>query len=131
MKTESKSPKGEPLDAAKLAPELAAFVPARAWLKSHIGRDPLATLAKVRCPTLVCQGGRDVQVSAERDAPKVLAALDGAKNPDHELKLFPTLDHLFKKASDSPSELDYVRSRPVDAEFLDALAAWLHARLMK
>jgi pimeloyl-ACP methyl ester carboxylesterase len=123
--------KGEALDAAKIPPECAAFLPARAWLKSHIGRDPLATLANVRCPTLVCQGGRDVQVSAERDAPKVLAALDAAENTDHELKLFPSLDHLFKKASDPPSELDYVRARPVDAEFLDALATWLRGRLMK
>ena len=47
----------------------------------------------MRCPVLILQGGRDVQVSAERDAPKLVAALDAAKHPDHELKLFPTLDH--------------------------------------
>ena len=72
-----------------------------------------------------------MQVSAERDAPRLVAALDDAKHPDHELKLFPTLDHLFKKAGDPPSELDYLKSRPVDPGFLDALVAWLRARLMK
>jgi pimeloyl-ACP methyl ester carboxylesterase len=123
--------KGEPIPNQDLAPELAAFVPARAWLLSHLGRDPLAVLKQVRCPILILQGGKDVQVSAERDAPRLVAALDAAKHADHELKLFPALDHLFKKASDPPSELDYLKARPVDAEFLDALAAWLRARLMK
>ncbi|MSR61241.1 MAG: alpha/beta fold hydrolase [Planctomycetes bacterium] len=121
----------KPLKSEGLAPELAAFVPAHAWLASHLGRDPLPILAKVHCPLLIAQGGRDVQVSAERDAPKLLAALDAAKHPDHELKLFPKLDHLFKVASDPPSELDYFKTRAVDAEFLDALVAWLHARVMK
>lgn len=123
--------KGEPIPKEGLAPELAAFVPARAWLLSHLGRDPLVVLKQVRCPILILQGGKDVQVSAERDAPKLVAALDEVKHPDHELELFPALDHLFKKASDPPSELDYLKARPVDAEFLDALAAWLRARLMK
>ncbi len=123
--------KGEALDPQGIPAELALFVPARAWLESHLGRDPLPFLAKVRCPILILQGGRDVQVSAERDTPKLVAALDAAKHTDHELKLFPALDHLFKKASDPPSELDYLKARPVDPEFLDALVSWLQARLMK
>jgi len=121
----------KPLTAAGLPPELAAFVPAHAWLASHIGRDPLPILAKVRCPILIAQGGHDVQVSAERDAPKILAALEADKHPDHELKVFPKLDHLFKVASEPPSELDYFKSRPIDPEFLDALSTWLRARLLK
>jgi pimeloyl-ACP methyl ester carboxylesterase len=123
--------KGEPLTAERLPPELAAFLPARAWLASHVGRDPLPFLKAVRCPILVLQGGRDVQVSAERDAPRVVAALDAVKHPDHELVLLPALDHLFKKASDPPSELDYLLARPVDPEFLDVLSAWLRARLVR
>jgi len=123
--------KGEEIDKEGTPAELAAFVPARAWLLSHLGRDPLSFVKKVRCPILILQGGKDVQVSAERDSPKLVAALDEAKHPDHELKLFPTLDHLFKKAGDPPSELDYLKTRPVDPEFLDALVAWLRARLMK
>jgi pimeloyl-ACP methyl ester carboxylesterase len=123
--------RGEEIDPDGTPPELAAFLPARAWLASHLGRDPLPFLAKVRCPVLILQGAKDVQVSAERDAPKLAAALAAAKHPDHELVVFPTLDHLFKKAGDPPSELDYLKSRPVDAAFLDKLAAWLRARLMK
>jgi pimeloyl-ACP methyl ester carboxylesterase len=122
---------GEPLDARELPAELAAFVPARAWVKSHLGRDPLALVAQLQCPVLLLQGARDVQVSAERDAPKLLEALVAAKHVDHALLLFPELDHLFKQAGNPPSELDYLRSRPVDPAFLDALSGWLRARLMK
>jgi hypothetical protein len=70
-------------------------------------------------------------VSSERDTPRLVAVLDEAKHADHELVVFPALDHLFKKASDPPSELDYLKTRPIDPEFLDALAAWLRKRLMK
>jgi dipeptidyl aminopeptidase/acylaminoacyl peptidase len=118
-----------PIDAAKLSPELAQFAAERAWTKSHVGRDPLAAIVKVSCPILVLQGAKDVQVSAERDAPKLLAALDATGHADHELRLFAELDHLFKRAGDPPSELDYLKARPVDAEFLDVLSAWLRKRL--
>ncbi len=123
--------KDEPIPSEGLAPELAAFVPGRAWLKSHLGRDPLVPLVAVHCPILILQGARDVQVSAERDAPKIQAALDAAGHADHELRVFPELDHLFKHASQHPSELDYLKARPIDAEFLDVLVAWLKARLLK
>jgi hypothetical protein len=119
----------EPLEARDLLPELAPFLPARAWLASHLGRDPLPFLRRVRCPVLILQGGRDAQVSAERDAPALLRALAEAGHGDHELRVFPALDHLFKVASEPPSELDILRARPVDPAFLAALAAWLAERL--
>src|SRR5688572_28884074 len=57
--------KGEELEREGVPAELAAFLSARAWLASHLGRDPLPFVRKVRCPILILQGGRDVQVSAE------------------------------------------------------------------
>ena len=122
---------GKAIDAASLPPELAAFVPARAWVESHLRQDPLANLRAVKCPVLILQGALDVQVSAERDAPLLLKTLDDAKNADHELRVFPTLDHLFKKTSGKGSELDYLKTRPVDPEFLDVLSGWLKARLVR
>lgn len=121
---------GDPIPAEGLAPELALFLPARAWLASHLGRDPLPALRALRCPVLALQGGRDVQVSPERDAPRIVAALDEGHNPDHRLELFPELDHLFKKASgEHSSQEDYLRARPVDPAFLQVLVDWLKAHL--
>jgi hypothetical protein len=119
--------KGEPLEAAGLAPGLAAFVPSRTWLASHLGRDPLPALAAVRCPILILQGAKDQQVLAEHDAPRLVQALTDAGHRAHELRVFPELDHLFKRVGASP--LDALKPRPVDPELLDALATWLAARL--
>jgi pimeloyl-ACP methyl ester carboxylesterase len=122
--------RGEALDTDELPPELAMLLPARAWLESHARVDPLANLARVRCPVLVLQGERDVQVSAERDARALEAALDDAGNPDHELVVFPTLDHLFKATvGETSSGLDYLKARPVSGQMLDVLAAWLTERV--
>ncbi len=121
--------RGEPVASAGLAPELATFLPARTWLASHIGRDPLPPLATLRCPVLILQGARDVQVSATRDTPRLVAALEAAGHRAHELREFPELDHLFMRTGERPSALDYLKARPVDAEFLEVLTAWLKARL--
>ena len=124
--------RGEPVPAQDLPADLAPLLAERAWLESHLRQDPLANLRRVRCPVLVLQGGRDIQVSAERDAPALLAALEAAGHEDHELVVFPELDHLFKRSTEErPSGLEYLRARPVDEAFLDTLAAWLTERLLE
>ncbi len=123
--------KSEPIETEGLPEELRMLLAARAWLESHLRQDPIATIKKVRCPVLILQGGRDIQVSAERDAQVLSAALDQAGHPDHELVVFPELDHLFKKTTGERSTgLDYFKSRPIDPGFLDTLAAWLKERLI-
>jgi pimeloyl-ACP methyl ester carboxylesterase len=122
---------GAPVDAAELPAELSAFVGARPWLASHMKQDPLANLKKVQEPVLILQGGRDIQVSAERDAPQLSRALEEINHPDFELVVFPELDHLFKKTADGESSgLDYLKERPVDPEFLDTLVEWLKQHLL-
>ncbi|MBM4015250.1 MAG: alpha/beta fold hydrolase [Planctomycetes bacterium] len=101
----------------------------REWLRSHARHDPVAQLAKVTVPVLIAQGGKDVQVSAERDAPPLLAALQAAGHADASLALFPQLDHLFKAIlSDPPTTADYLKARPIDPEFLGKVTEWLLAR---
>src|SRR6185295_10354071 len=105
------------------------FLAQRKWFQSHARHDALAQIGKVKCPLLIAQGGLDAQVSAERDLPPLEKAARASGNPDVTVKLFPKLDHLFKKASgDKPTTADYLTARPVDAEFLDTVAAWLKER---
>jgi uncharacterized protein len=119
------------IDPAGLAPEELVALQNRAWMQSHARQDPIATVKKLRCPVLILQGALDFQVSAERDAKALEAALAAAGNPDHELQVFEKLDHLFKKAPGDRSEFgDYWKARPVDAQFLDTLTAWLQKRLL-
>jgi pimeloyl-ACP methyl ester carboxylesterase len=121
---------GDPIDADALPAELRPFVGAGPWLRSHASRDPVASLKQVRAPVLLLQGARDLQVSLERDAQRLLAALDEIGHADHELIVFPELDHLFKRTvGEESSGLDYLKTRPVDPGFLDTLASWLRDHL--
>ena len=121
---------GGDIDRTDLPDELAMWIDARAWLTSHAKVDPLANIAQVKCPILILQGERDIQVSPERDAHKLAAALEAAHHPDFELVVFPGLDHLFKRTPGAtPSGLDHLKDRPVDSEMLDRLADWLHAHV--
>jgi fermentation-respiration switch protein FrsA (DUF1100 family) len=85
----------------------------------------------VRCPVLILQGAKDFQVSLDRDARALEAALKAEAHPDFELRAFAKLDHLFKVVPGEKSELaDYTKTRPVAPECLDVLSSWLSARLV-
>ena len=120
----------EELTADDLGPEFVPLLVERRWFREHARHDPLATLRTLRCPVLVLQGGKDFQVSPERDAELLDATLDAAGQAEHELIVFPQLDHLFKRTPGDVSSLaDYLRPRPVDEQFLATLSAWLRGAL--
>ncbi|MSR47402.1 MAG: alpha/beta fold hydrolase [Planctomycetes bacterium] len=116
------------IDPAEVRADYRPALKDRAWLRSHAEHDPIAQIASVKQSVLIAQGAKDVQVSADRDTPPLVAALRAAGNADVTLALFPDLDHLFKRTlSDPPSTADYLKARPVDAEFLSKLTAWLQS----
>jgi alpha-beta hydrolase superfamily lysophospholipase len=98
------------------------------WLREHIEHDPIGTLQSVQAPVLIVNGGLDVQVTPEH-ARRLGAALDEANHVDHEVKIFPELNHLFA-VSAGRGTADYADPRAeVDPDFLSFLANWLTARL--
>ncbi|HEX9795099.1 MAG TPA: prolyl oligopeptidase family serine peptidase [Planctomycetota bacterium] len=120
---------GGDVQADELPEALKSFASQLPWLRDHGQQDPAANLAKVKCPVLILQGERDIQVLADKDPPLLVAALENAGNDDHELIVFPELDHLFKKTTGPKSTgLDYLKRRPVDSGFLDRMVAWLAPR---
>ncbi len=120
----------EAIEAEAVLADYRGLLQARAWLRSHARKDPLATLRRVQCPVLILQGAKDFQISLERDARVLARTLDEAGHPDHEIVVFDDLDHLFKRVKGEQSQLsDYFATRPVDEGFLDTLSAWLAARL--
>jgi pimeloyl-ACP methyl ester carboxylesterase len=120
----------EPIDSASVDENERTALASRAWFQSHAKQDPIATIRKVKCPVLILQGAKDFQVSPEKDAAALEAALKAAHHPDHELHVFAGLDHLFKATPGEKSEIaDYSKSRPVAAECLESLVAWLKVRL--
>lgn len=119
-----------PIDPKELPKEYAPYLKERRWFQSHARHDCITQIRKVKCPVLIAQGGKDLQVSPELDAPALKRALDEERHGDATLRVFPDLDHLFKRCTTAtPSFADYLKPRPIDPEFLDVLTAWLTTRL--
>lgn len=98
---------------------------ARRWMVEAFAEDPLARLAKVRAPILALQGGKDFQVSPERDFEGIAALIGerGAKGSAAEL--LPGLDHLFKyePGVSTPGHYADLRRR-VDRGVIERVVGW-------
>ncbi|MCC6660977.1 MAG: alpha/beta fold hydrolase [Phycisphaerales bacterium] len=91
--------------------------------------DPAGLAARVRGPVLVLQGERDSQVSAERDAPRLVEALkkrETAEGNSTELVLVPGASHNLKSVQNAG---DAGIAGPAAPQALDAIAEWCKAHL--
>ena len=110
---------------AALAPLYPPY--AAGFLRSAFESDPPGLAAKVPGPVLVVQGDGDLQVSAERDAPALHAALRARPGaPRSDLLVLPGASHNLKKV---PPQGGHAPLGPVVPEFRTGLAAWLAERL--
>jgi len=76
-------------------------------------------------PMLILQGGRDYQVSAEKDFDGWRSEL--AKRPNTTFKLFPKLDHLFRSGESRSTPAQYQEPGHVDEQVITFLASWIAA----
>ncbi len=114
----------------ELPPQFSALAKNVKWLREHFEHDPLATVVRLRAPVLIVNGEQDVQVAPEH-ARRLDRALTEANHPDHELRIFPRLNHLFAVSKGEGTAEYSDPNAKVDAEFLSYLADWLSARLAK
>lgn len=118
---------GRPWRPGEIPDWLLALFRTRTWYQQMLGCDTRKLIAGVRCPVLVCQGGKDFQVSPTRDAEALVAAArSGGVHCGYAF--FPELDHLFKRSAGRSTLAEYYQSRPVDRAFLDHLLGWLDER---
>jgi hypothetical protein len=104
-------------------------VPAALLLKDEFLHDPLETIAQVRCPVLILQGGKDVSVTI-RDAELLAAALQQAGHTAYELKIFHKLDHLFMPVEGEKNiEVYQDATREFGPKFLNTLLRWMKVNL--
>ncbi|MDQ3369418.1 MAG: lysophospholipase [Myxococcota bacterium] len=136
---------GRPVDPTKvttIAPlqQLVAQLtaPATAGLtRSLLGYDTTAEAPKLALPMLVLNGGKDLQVDAERDG-RALAETLRAAGRDVTFHLAPDADHVLKHEPQTPEALRAAlvstqhaynaEARTIDPELLRAVASWLAAR---
>ncbi|WP_372348348.1 alpha/beta hydrolase family protein [Streptomyces sp. KL116D] len=88
--------------------------------------DPVATAARLRCPMLILQGGRDYQVTVADD----LAAWQRALGDRSQvtISIHKDANHLFFSGSGRPTPAEYARPGHVAAAVVDEIAAWLARR---
>lgn len=101
-------------------PGLAALFPAYLppFLHQQYQLDPVKAAAGFAGPVLILQGGSDMQVSAERDAPALDRALATRRPDDHLLVVVPDVGHPLKPVG-GPSD------GPIAPGILAALGPWL------
>lgn len=85
--------------------------------------DEIATASQLMIPVRILQGGRDYQVTAEKDFAKWKAALSEHANVTFEL--YPGLDHLFRRGEGPSQPSDYMVPGNPDWEFVIGLAEWI------
>ncbi|MFJ6852925.1 alpha/beta fold hydrolase [Streptomyces sp. NPDC091271] len=88
--------------------------------------DPVATAAKLGCPMLILQGGRDYQVTVADDLTGWQRAL--AHRPEVAIRIYEDVNHLFLPGSGQPTPADYARPGHVDPAVVDEIATWLACR---
>ncbi len=68
------------------------------WMRFFLFYDPAEALKQVRCPVLVINGDRDLQVPPDLNLPAIGKALRDGGNTHFRIKRFPGLNHLFQHA---------------------------------
>jgi pimeloyl-ACP methyl ester carboxylesterase len=101
----------------------------RQWMKHLITINPVELVSKLQCPLGIFQGERDVQISLQNDATRLVEAARQAAVPV-EIHFYPDLDHLFKPTPpDAGIEPYFDSSRRVDIRMINDLAAFLTKHL--
>lgn len=97
-------------------------IPASYWLSLR-GYDAVASARTLTVPLLILQGGRDIQVSPQRDFGRWQQTF--ADDPRVRLIDYPTLSHLFMPAGDPPGAADYARPAQLDPQVIADISSWI------
>jgi hypothetical protein len=66
------------------------------WFRTFIQYEPAVYLEQLKCPILVLNGEKDIQVAAQSNTNGIKIATNKGKNKKVELKIYPQLNHLFQ-----------------------------------
>ena len=95
------------------------------WFRFFLTYDPGTALARVRCPVLVLNGSRDLQVDPDLNLPAIRAALDKGGNEQYEIHRLPGLNHLFQPCKTGlPAEYRQIE-QTFDRRTLDLISQWV------
>jgi pimeloyl-ACP methyl ester carboxylesterase len=95
------------------------------WFRGLLEYDPAVTLSQIKCPVLVLDGEKDLQVPPEQNLPPIRKALASAGNKNFEVDELPGLNHLFQTAkTGAVSEYSEIKETIAPA-VLEKIASWI------
>ena len=78
------------------------------WFRFFLTYDPKPALMKVKCPVLVLNGEKDLQVPPKENVKAIEGALEAGGNQHYTIKVLPGLNHLFQTAQ-TGSPMEYAK----------------------
>lgn len=99
------------------------------WFRYFLTYDPSTTLQKVKCPVLVLNGDKDLQVDSKQNMPPIEKALIAGKNKNYKAVELKNHNHLFQHTiTGKISEYGSIEET-FSTEALEEIHAWLNAIL--
>jgi Dienelactone hydrolase and related enzymes len=95
------------------------------WMRYFLKYDPLPALSKVKCPVLVLNGEKDLQVPAKENVPLIEKALQQGGNKKVTIKIFPNLNHMFQECKTGlPAEYASIE-QTIASPVLETIVKWI------
>ena len=96
------------------------------WMQYFIRYNPAPALEKVRCPVLVLNGSKDLQICPKQNLPAISEALKTGGNTNVTVKEYPDLNHLFQHCTTGlPNEYNTIEET-MSPEVMKDIALWIN-----
>lgn len=96
------------------------------WFRFFIAYDPAATLEKIKCPVLVLNGSKDIQILAASNLNGIREALKKAGNKKAEIREIPQLNHLFQTCNTCTLQEYSLLTETFSPVALQLISEWLN-----
>jgi pimeloyl-ACP methyl ester carboxylesterase len=99
------------------------------WLRYFISYNPKENLKIVKCPVLVLNGEKDIQVTANLNTKGITEALKEGGNKKVTLQIFPDLNHLFQHCKKCNVEEYSQLEETFSPEVLKSITDWISKQI--
>jgi alpha-beta hydrolase superfamily lysophospholipase len=95
------------------------------WYMFFINHDPRTTLKNVKCPILILNGDKDLQVPATINVQAIKNTLEQSGNKNVTTKIFPNMNHLFQECTTCAIEEYSALEQTIAPKVLEEIQKWI------
>jgi len=101
------------------------------WFRYFLVTDPAQFWSKVKCPVLILNGDKDLQVNSTINPPAISKALISGGNNSGEVKIFPSMNHLFQVCETGLLGEYSIIEQTISPEVLSTMSLWIREKTGK